>query len=71
MKDNEPALRSALITVMSDAALRRRLGERNRDHARVHYGLAMMVERYNGLFREQITGSAAGRRDPRAAASPT
>ncbi|MFC4256083.1 glycosyltransferase [Altererythrobacter xixiisoli] len=47
---DEAGLRQAIMTLAGDAALRRRVGNANRDRARQDYDERRMVERYRALY---------------------
>ncbi|TVR97342.1 MAG: glycosyltransferase [Rhodospirillales bacterium] len=53
-KDNEDQLAEALARLTGDADLRRRLGQRNREHVRRHYTLERMVCAYQAVFDELL-----------------
>jgi len=47
------ALGQAMLRLMEQAPARRRdMGERGREHVRVHYGLGRVVERWQDLYRQ-------------------
>ncbi len=56
-RDDEQAFTSALTTLLTDATLRRRLGNANRARAVREYDEAAMVATYDALFRSAATSA--------------
>ena len=55
------ALSGAMVRLMAlPEAERRSMGERGREHVRVHYGLTRVVERWEGLYREVLARRGSG-----------
>jgi glycosyltransferase involved in cell wall biosynthesis len=59
-RDHE-ALGSAMVRLMElPDAERRAMGERGREHVRAHYGLARVVERWEGVYRDVLARKGLG-----------
>jgi glycosyltransferase involved in cell wall biosynthesis len=56
---HQSALAEAMLTLCSDAKLRRRMGENGRKRVFAHYRHDMMVRRYDEIF-EEVRGSHYG-----------